>query len=129
MSFKHCERHHGTKGCGMEIESSYQGVKSSIKTCHVTATSDHWLPRRTRDFVTRTIVRVRRYLNHCSRKEAYSGNALSQAQCSRWFEKFQNGDFDVRNEERGRRAKKFEDADLQALFDEDDGQTQEHLAE
>ncbi|GFV69231.1 hypothetical protein TNCV_3861541 [Trichonephila clavipes] len=60
--------------------------------------------------------------------EAYGGNALSRAQCYRWFEKFQNGDFDMRNEERGRPAKKFEDAELQALLDEDDGQTQEHLA-
>ncbi|GFX78984.1 hypothetical protein TNCV_3912721 [Trichonephila clavipes] len=34
-----------------------------------------------------------------------------------------------KNEERGRPAKKFEDAELQALLDEDDGQTQEHLAE
>ncbi|GFT75828.1 mariner Mos1 transposase [Trichonephila clavipes] len=25
--------------------------------------------------------------------EAYGGNALSRAQCYRWFEKFQNGDF------------------------------------
>ncbi|GFT79571.1 mariner Mos1 transposase [Trichonephila clavipes] len=61
--------------------------------------------------------------------EAYGGNALSCAQCYRWFEKFQNGDFDVRNEECSRPAKKFEDAELQALLDEDDGQTQEHLAE
>ncbi|GFX81766.1 mariner Mos1 transposase [Trichonephila clavipes] len=44
------------------------------------------------------------------------------------FEKFQNGDFNVRNEERGRPAKKFEDAELQSLLDEDDGQTQEQLA-
>ncbi|PRD17653.1 UNVERIFIED_CONTAM: mariner\T [Trichonephila clavipes] len=43
--------------------------------------------------------------------EAYGGNALSRAQCYRWFEKFQN------------------DAELLALLDEDDGQTQEHLAE
>ncbi|GFW17837.1 mariner Mos1 transposase [Trichonephila clavipes] len=61
--------------------------------------------------------------------EAYSCNALSRAQCYRWFGKCQNGDFDVRNEERGRTAKKIEDAELQALLDEDDGQTQEHLAE
>ncbi|GFV15028.1 mariner Mos1 transposase [Trichonephila clavipes] len=63
--------------------------------------------------------------------EAYGGNALSRAQCYRGFEKFQNGNFDVRNEERGSPAKKFEDAELQALLDEDDGQTraQEHLAE
>ncbi|GFV42272.1 hypothetical protein TNCV_3165031 [Trichonephila clavipes] len=60
--------------------------------------------------------------------EAYGGNALSRAQCYMWFEKFQNGDFDLRNEERGRPAKKFEDAELQALLDEDDGKTQEHLA-
>ncbi|GFV70008.1 mariner Mos1 transposase [Trichonephila clavipes] len=61
--------------------------------------------------------------------EAYGGNALSRAQCYRWFEKFQNGDFVMRNEDRGRPAKKFEDAELQALLDEDDGQAQEHLAE
>ncbi|GFT76501.1 mariner Mos1 transposase [Trichonephila clavipes] len=61
--------------------------------------------------------------------EAYGGNASSRVQCYRWFEKFQNGDFGARNEERGRPAKKFEDAELQALLDEDDGQTQEHLAE
>ncbi|GFX16515.1 mariner Mos1 transposase [Trichonephila clavipes] len=61
--------------------------------------------------------------------EAYGGNALICAQCYRWFEKFQNGDFDVRNKECGRPAKIFEDAELQALLDEDDGQTQEHHAE
>ncbi|GFY05318.1 mariner Mos1 transposase [Trichonephila clavipes] len=45
------------------------------------------------------------------------------------IEKFQKGDFDVRNEERCRPGKKFEDAELQALLKEDDGHTQEHLAE
>ncbi|GFU34377.1 mariner Mos1 transposase [Trichonephila clavipes] len=51
--------------------------------------------------------------------EAYSDIALSRAECYRFFEKFQNGDFDVRNEERGRPAKRFEYAELQALLDED----------
>ncbi|GFV37591.1 mariner Mos1 transposase [Trichonephila clavipes] len=55
--------------------------------------------------------------------EAYGGNDLIYAQCYRWFEKFQNGDFQVRNEECGRPAKKFEDVELQVLLDEDDGQT------
>ncbi|GFX28030.1 hypothetical protein TNCV_774141 [Trichonephila clavipes] len=59
--------------------------------------------------------------------EAYGGNALSHAQCYRWFEKFQNGDFDVRNEERRRPAKKFEDAELQALLDENDSQTRKNI--
>ncbi|GFT57769.1 mariner Mos1 transposase [Trichonephila clavipes] len=62
-------------------------------------------------------------------KQKHTGNALSRAQCYRWFEKFQNCDSDVRNEKSGRPAKKFEDAELQALLHEDDVQTQEHLAE
>ncbi|GFX32749.1 mariner Mos1 transposase [Trichonephila clavipes] len=59
--------------------------------------------------------------SHQTLAEAYGGNAVSRAQCYRWFEKFQNGVFDVRNKERGRPAKKFEDAELQALLDENDG--------
>ncbi|GFV74228.1 mariner Mos1 transposase [Trichonephila clavipes] len=30
--------------------------------------------------------------------EAYGGNALSRAQCYRWFEKFQNGDFNKKRQ-------------------------------
>uniref|UniRef100_A0A0K2V3T2 Putative LOC100903547 [Metaseiulus occidentalis] n=1 Tax=Lepeophtheirus salmonis TaxID=72036 RepID=A0A0K2V3T2_LEPSM len=40
---------------------------------------------------------------------------------------FKGGDFDVRNKERGRPPKNFEDAELQALLDKDDDQTQERL--
>ena len=39
------------------------------------------------------------------------------------------GDFDIRNEERGRPGKKFEDAELQELLDEDATQTQQQLAD
>ncbi|GFW92291.1 mariner Mos1 transposase [Trichonephila clavipes] len=39
------------------------------------------------------------------------------------------GGVSKKNEEYGRPAKTFEDAELQDLLDEDDGQTQEHLAE
>jgi len=35
----------------------------------------------------------------------------------------------VRNEERGKPPKKFEDSELQALLDEDDAQTQKQLAD
>ncbi|GFX67179.1 mariner Mos1 transposase [Trichonephila clavipes] len=59
--------------------------------------------------------------------EAYGDNALSRAQCYRWFEEFQYGDFDVRNEERSRPPKKFEDAELQALLDEDDSRTRKNI--
>lgn len=61
--------------------------------------------------------------------EAYGDNALGKSQCFEWFKKFKSGDFDVRNEERGRPPKKFEDSELQALLDEDDAQTQQQLAE
>ena len=55
--------------------------------------------------------------------EAYGQHALGKTQCNEWFNKFKSGDFDVRNEEPGKPPKKFEDAELQALLDEDDGQT------
>ena len=61
--------------------------------------------------------------------EAYGNHALGKSQCFEWFKKFKSGDFDVRNEERGRPAKKFEDSELQELLDEDDTQTQQQLAE
>jgi len=35
----------------------------------------------------------------------------------------------VRNEERGKPPKKFEDSELQALLDKDDAQTQQQLAD
>lgn len=39
-------------------------------------------------------------------RQLYSG----RTQCNEWFNKFKIGDFDVRNSERGRPWKKFEDA-------------------
>ena len=59
--------------------------------------------------------------------EAYGGYALGKSQCFEWFKKkkFKSGDFDVRNEERGKPPKKFEDSELQALLNEDDAQTQQ----
>jgi len=61
--------------------------------------------------------------------EAYGEHALGKSQCFKWFKKFKSGDFNVRNEERGKPPKKFEDSELQALLDEDDTQTQQQLAD
>ena len=61
--------------------------------------------------------------------EAFGEHALGETQCKEWFRKFKSGNFDVQNEERGRPPKKFEDAELQALLDENDRQTQQQLAE
>jgi len=57
--------------------------------------------------------------------EAYGEHALGKSQYFEWFKKFKSGDFDVRNEEREKPPKKFEDSELQALLDEDDAQTQQ----
>ncbi|UYV67982.1 SETMAR [Cordylochernes scorpioides] len=61
--------------------------------------------------------------------EAYSKHALSIKSCEYWFLRFKSGDFDTRDKERGGRPIKFEDAELEALLDEDSSQTQEELAE
>ena len=67
--------------------------------------------------------------SHLMLVEAYGDHALGKSQCYEWFKKFKSCDFDVRNEERGRPSKKFEDSELQALLNEDDAQTQQQLAD
>ncbi|GFW71780.1 mariner Mos1 transposase [Trichonephila clavipes] len=74
------------------------------------------------------VERIHRTLIPVLTKLSLDNSMKCQAQWCRWFKKFQNSDFDARNEECGRPAKKFEDAELQELLNEDDGQTQEHLA-
>ncbi|UYV68994.1 SETMAR [Cordylochernes scorpioides] len=61
--------------------------------------------------------------------EAYGKHALSIKSCEYWFRRFKSGDIDTRDKERGGRPIKFEDAELEALLDEDSSQTQEVLAE
>ncbi|UYV63088.1 SLC25A3 [Cordylochernes scorpioides] len=61
---------------------------------------------------------------HRMLEEVYGDPALSKSQCYRWFKKFQSGDFELDNEPRGKPPQKFEDAELQALLDEDSTQMQ-----
>ncbi|EFN89699.1 Histone-lysine N-methyltransferase SETMAR, partial [Harpegnathos saltator] len=56
-------------------------------------------------------------------------NAPSKTTCEDWFKRFRNEDLDAGNKERSGRPKTIEDADLQALLDEDDTQIQDQLAE
>ncbi|UYV71396.1 hypothetical protein LAZ67_8002973 [Cordylochernes scorpioides] len=65
---------------------------------------------------------------HRMLEEVYSDHALSKSQCYRWFKKFQSGDFELDNEPHGKPPQEFEDAELQALLDEDSTQMQEKLA-
>ena len=50
--------------------------------------------------------------------EAYGDAALSEKSCREWFQKFKNGEFDVKDKERSRRPKVYEDAEFEALLDD-----------
>ncbi|UYV77541.1 hypothetical protein LAZ67_15001423, partial [Cordylochernes scorpioides] len=65
---------------------------------------------------------------HRMLEEVHGDHSLSKSQCYRWLKKFQSGDFELDNEPRGKPHQKFEDAELQALLDDDSTQTQEKLA-
>lgn len=60
--------------------------------------------------------------------EAYGEVALSERSCREWFQKFKNGEFDIEDKERSGRPRVYEDAELEALLDQDSCQTQEELA-
>ena len=47
----------------------------------------------------------------------------------RWFRRFKSGDFDLKDKDRPGQPKKFQHAELQALLDKDDTQTQQQMAE
>ena len=61
--------------------------------------------------------------------EAYGGHALGKSWCFKWFKKFKSDDFDVRKEKLRRPPKKLIEAELQALLDENDDQTQQQLTD
>ena len=49
---------------------------------------------------------------------AYGEHALSQTICRDWFRRFKNNDFDVNDKKRPDQLKKFEDGELESLFQE-----------
>ena len=61
--------------------------------------------------------------------EVYGEHALAEWKCQKWFARFKSVDFGLKDEERPRQPKQFEDEELEALLDEDCCQTQEELAE
>ena len=60
--------------------------------------------------------------------KVYGEHASSEKTCRDWFRRFKIGDFDLSNRNRGKPPKKFEDAESQALLDEDSTQTLKQLA-
>jgi len=53
----------------------------------------------------------------------YGAKTPSERTCRVWFERFRNGDFDVRVKERPGQPKKLGDIELQELLDENPAQT------
>ena len=51
--------------------------------------------------------------------KAFDEAALSKRSCREWFQKFKNGEFDIKDKERSERPKVYEDAELEALLDQD----------
>ena len=60
--------------------------------------------------------------------KVYGEHALSETTCRNWLWRFKSGDFDLSDKDRGKPPKKFKDAELQALLDEDSTQTLKQLA-
>ena len=57
--------------------------------------------------------------------ETYGEAASSERSCREWFQKIKNGEFHIEDKERGGRPKVYENAELDALLDQDSYQTQE----
>ena len=56
--------------------------------------------------------------------ERYGEAAISKKSCREWFKKFKNGEFDIEDKERSGGPKVYEDAELEALLNQDSYQTQ-----
>ena len=60
--------------------------------------------------------------------DVYGEHSPSNTTCKEWFRRFKNNDFDTHDKDHGKPPKKIQDADLEALLDEDPCQTQTELA-
>ena len=56
--------------------------------------------------------------------EAYGEVVLSKRSCREWFQKFKNGEFDIEDKEYNGRLKVYEDAEFEALLDQNSCQMQ-----
>ncbi|GFX01715.1 mariner Mos1 transposase [Trichonephila clavipes] len=65
---------------------------------------------------------------HRKLSNTYGEAAVSEGTCREWFQRFKNGDFEVEDQHGGGRDKVFEDAELEALLDQDSCQTQQEFS-
>ncbi|GFV72212.1 mariner Mos1 transposase [Trichonephila clavipes] len=65
---------------------------------------------------------------HRMLSNTYGEAAISERTYREWFQRFKNGYFEIEDQNGGGREKVFEDAELEALFDQDSCQTQQELS-
>ncbi|GFV45576.1 mariner Mos1 transposase [Trichonephila clavipes] len=65
---------------------------------------------------------------HRMLSNTYGEAAISERTCRECFQRFKNSDFDIEDQHGGGREKIFEDAELEALVDQDSCQTQQESA-
>ncbi|GFV70070.1 mariner Mos1 transposase [Trichonephila clavipes] len=65
---------------------------------------------------------------HRMLSNTYGETAISERTCLEWFQRFKNGDFEVEDQHDSGRDKVFEDAELEAVLDQDSCRTQQELA-
>ena len=58
-------------------------------------------------------------VTHRLLEETYGEAALTKRNCRECFQKFKNGEFDIEDKERSGWPKVYEDAELEALLDQD----------
>jgi len=66
--------------------------------------------------------------DHRMLSNIYGEATISERTCREWFQRFKNGDFDVEDRHSSGREKVFEDAELEALLEQDSCQNQKELA-
>ncbi|GFT49523.1 mariner Mos1 transposase [Trichonephila clavipes] len=65
---------------------------------------------------------------HRMLSNTYGEATIRERTCREWFQRFKNGDFEVEDQHGGGREKVFEDAELEALLDQDSYQKQKELS-
>uniref|UniRef100_A0A1B0D2H0 Mos1 transposase HTH domain-containing protein n=1 Tax=Phlebotomus papatasi TaxID=29031 RepID=A0A1B0D2H0_PHLPP len=62
-------------------------------------------------------------------QDVYGKDAVNDNTCRRWFQRFEKGDFDLKDKKRGGRPQEIEDHELETLLEENPTQTTRELGQ
>lgn len=75
------------------------------------------------------IMRETAYDCHSKLFDVYGDQVPAEKTCKEWFKRFRSGNFDLNDENRSGRAKKFEDAELEAILKDKTKKSQKEIAD